>query len=64
MSGDPIYPAEALAAFAAVLIGAAGLEQDKAATVAEVLLEAICSAKPPMAWRSRRPVGARSRTAA
>ena len=39
MSGDPIYPAEALADFATALFGAAGLEENKAASVAEVLLE-------------------------
>ena len=37
--GDPIYPAEALVGFAAALFRAGGLDEDKAATVAEVLLE-------------------------
>ena len=36
---EPIYPAEALAEFTAALFGAAGLDDDKATTVAEVLLE-------------------------
>jgi hypothetical protein len=40
MSGeDRVYAAEALSAFAAGLFRAAGLDDDKAATVAEVLLE-------------------------
>jgi LDH2 family malate/lactate/ureidoglycolate dehydrogenase len=37
--GDPIYPAQALVEFAAELFRGAGLDDDKATTVAEVLLE-------------------------
>ena len=37
--GNPIYSAQALVAFAAALLGATGLDDEKAATVAEVLLE-------------------------
>jgi LDH2 family malate/lactate/ureidoglycolate dehydrogenase len=37
--GNPIYPAQALVEFAAELFRAAGLDDEKATTVAEVLLE-------------------------
>jgi LDH2 family malate/lactate/ureidoglycolate dehydrogenase len=39
MSGEPVYAAEALVAFAAALFREAGLDEAKAPTVAEVLLE-------------------------
>lgn len=48
----PAYRVDQLLAFATALFRRAGLDPDKAATVAEILVEGTCSATPPMAWRS------------
>ena len=56
------YPFESLTRFASDLLAAAGLESQKAQTVARLLVRRTCWAGPPTGWRFARSMSSSSRT--